>query len=327
MKLSIIIPVYKVEDYIVRCVESALHQNTDDYEIVIVNDGTPDRSIEVLNEKISDSRIRIINQNNQGLSAARNTGIVNARGEYLWFVDSDDWIEKDCISKIIKRINETSADVVYIMADEIIGDKVFIRGQFTDIGVISGKVFLEKFRKYYCAPLYIVRRSLLNKNNIKFYLNVFHEDNDYTPRMLYYTDKITSIKGYFYHIFRHEGSITMTPNPKRLFDLLKIAEHYKELMLTIPLTDRYLFCNVIGSSINQAMFECNNYSKDIQRKINDIITKGKYARYLCKSNILKYRIEGILFFIFPNNCLNLYNFLQLFNRNKGGQKTIRIAIE
>ena len=85
MKLSIIIPVYQVEKYVKKCVSSLLIPNRNDYELIIINDGTKDRSIEIVEQSFSDSRIRIIHQKNAGLSAARNRGIRAAKGLYFWF--------------------------------------------------------------------------------------------------------------------------------------------------------------------------------------------------------------------------------------------------
>ena len=102
MKLSIIVPVYNVEKYIIKCIDSLLLNNTNDYEIIVVNDGTKDRSIELVKNKFCDSKIRIVEQENQGLSAARNTGVAEAMGDYIWFVDSDDTVDEDSRRGVLK---------------------------------------------------------------------------------------------------------------------------------------------------------------------------------------------------------------------------------
>ena len=103
--LSIIVPVYNVEPYIKKCIASLLVPNCDEYEIIVVNDGTKDNSINIIRKNFDDSRIRIIEQDNAGLSAARNRGIREACGEYIWCFDSDDWAEPDAISQIISELN------------------------------------------------------------------------------------------------------------------------------------------------------------------------------------------------------------------------------
>ena len=112
MKLSIIVPVYNVEKYIVKCISSLLDQQTNDYEIIIVNDGTKDKSIDLIKKTFNDSKIAIIEQENQGLSAARNTGVRHSKGEYIWFVDSDDWIAKGGIDELIP-ILDGHTELVY----------------------------------------------------------------------------------------------------------------------------------------------------------------------------------------------------------------------
>lgn len=113
-KLSIIIPVYNVEKYVGRCLESCLDQDLpkDEYEIIVVNDGTQDNSVQVIEKYIKpENNVTLIHRENGGLSAARNTGLKHAQGEYVWFVDSDDWIEKDSLSKLIQYIKKYDLDV------------------------------------------------------------------------------------------------------------------------------------------------------------------------------------------------------------------------
>ena len=107
--ISIIVPVYNVEAYLPQCLDSLIHQTYKDIEIVCVNDGSKDRSLEILKEYANkDERIKIINQENQGLSGARNSGIKEASGEWVMFVDSDDWIDKDCCYVAASTLKETT---------------------------------------------------------------------------------------------------------------------------------------------------------------------------------------------------------------------------
>ena len=106
MKLSVIIPVYKVEKYINQCLQSFRLNNFDSerYEIIIVNDGTPDKSMDIVDEYINILPIKIVNQDNMGLSKARNKGLSIATGDYIWFVDSDDWITPNALITVFKEI-------------------------------------------------------------------------------------------------------------------------------------------------------------------------------------------------------------------------------
>ena len=110
IKISVIIPVYNVEKYIGQCLDSIVNQTYKNLEIIIVNDGTKDNSMRVVEKYLSDKRIKIINKENGGLSSARNKGMEEVTGEYISFVDSDDWIELDTYERLIKNL--TNEDVI-----------------------------------------------------------------------------------------------------------------------------------------------------------------------------------------------------------------------
>lgn len=330
MKLSIIIPAYNAEHFIEKCVHSCVNQNIDfnDYELVAVNDGSKDNTLLVLESlKQRVKNLKVISQENGGLSAARNAGIENSIGEYIWFVDSDDWIEDNCLSLILNKIEETNVDVLSIFADEVENGKISRFGKFTPIGVVSGKKYLEKYKKYNCVQFYIFRRSFLDDNGIRFVVGLYHEDNEFTPRTLYQARTVTNIEGYFYHLQRHSGSITTTPNAKKLYDLIKIAYNYRTYLKNIPLKNAFLYNDVIGNNINQAMFECYNYDSSVRMEVNRRISDGMFALNLIRSSKLKYKIEGLLFTLFPKKCLKIYFLMQLFNRDKGGQKKSKVLVE
>ena len=114
MKLSIIIPVYNVEKYLDRCVESVLAQSFRDFEVLLIDDGSPDNSGRMCDEwALKDSRIKVIHQKNTGLSGARNTGLRNAQGEYVTFVDSDDLIAENMMATLIERVEKDDLDAVW----------------------------------------------------------------------------------------------------------------------------------------------------------------------------------------------------------------------
>ena len=112
IKISVIIPVYNVEKYIRECVESVLNQTLKDIEIIAVNDGSRDNSIKIIEEYLSDARLRIINKENGGASFARNIGMKAARGEYIYFIDSDDFIEEDVLEILYRNSESEKMDIV-----------------------------------------------------------------------------------------------------------------------------------------------------------------------------------------------------------------------
>ncbi len=110
--ISVIVPVYKVEPYLRQCLDSILNQTCRDLEVLLIDDGSPDRSGEICDEYgRKDDRVRVFHTENRGLSAARNLGLKEARGEYIGFVDSDDWIEPDMYEVLLRRVEETGADI------------------------------------------------------------------------------------------------------------------------------------------------------------------------------------------------------------------------
>lgn len=111
MKLSIIIPVYNVEKYLPKCLDSILNQSFKDFEIICINDGSSDNSLKIL-EEYKDKRIIIINKENAGSGVARNAGLEIAKGEYIFFVDGDDWLEEDALEKIINQAEHLNTDVL-----------------------------------------------------------------------------------------------------------------------------------------------------------------------------------------------------------------------
>ena len=114
VSFSFVIPVFNVENYILQCVESIINQNYNNFEVILVDDGSTDSSGAICDEiKLRDERISVIHQQNQGLSGARNSGLAVAKNEYIIFLDSDDyWISNDALGIIAKNINETSSDLV-----------------------------------------------------------------------------------------------------------------------------------------------------------------------------------------------------------------------
>ena len=134
-KLSLVVPIYGVEKYIAKFAESALNQTYENMQFVFVNDGTKDRSMEILNEiidtKYSHHRphIVIVNKENEGLPAARKTGLEYAEGEYILFADSDDWLELDAVEKVMVKADETGADIIYFDLIKEYGHRISYKGE------------------------------------------------------------------------------------------------------------------------------------------------------------------------------------------------------
>lgn len=124
IKFSIIVPIYKVEEFLPKCIESILNQSYSNFELLLVDDGSPDSCPQICDEyEKKDSRIRTIHKKNGGLVSARNVGIANSRGNYICYVDGDDWIDKNLLKKVNKAINETDPDIVVFNLEKIYKDR------------------------------------------------------------------------------------------------------------------------------------------------------------------------------------------------------------
>ncbi len=309
MKLSIIVPVYNVEDYIERCIKSLLCQDIDDYEIIVVNDGTPDKSIEVINEKFNDPKIRIVNRENGGLSAARNTGIDNAKGEYVWFVDSDDFIEENCLLYIISCIEGKD---ILVLTNGILEKNN--KRSTTYLGTYNMKAQNTHDLLYNyiaCAPYFIYKKSLLVDNNLRFKLGVLHEDMEFTPRVLFKANSFSFFEKPLYHQTVREGSITHTFNVKRATDVLENAKSLFNFYLdnkNEPEVDKVLIgackCIIYGViySIHMNNVERLAYIKGIRedRVLNSVLKLSPLKKYNHQRLIIKFS---------PSLYLKLFDFL------------------
>ena len=175
MKLSFIIPVYNIENYLFECLDSILTQNFQDFEIICVNDGSTDNSLEVLKKYQSD-KVIIIDKENEGSGVARNVGIEKAKGDYIWFVDGDDWIEKDCLDNLIQKADELNTDILIFGGQSCYKNKKKSGGYSADKlpKKYLNKIFssddikkdIFKFPSTAWTKLY--KREFLINNNIKF---------------------------------------------------------------------------------------------------------------------------------------------------------------
>lgn len=316
MKLSIVIPMYNVEKYIGKCIESCLEQDVDNnsYEILCVNDGSPDESAELARGFARQhTNIRVIDRPNGGLSAARNTGIDHAQGEYLFFVDSDDWIKENCLGAIIKQLNEEQPDVLAICAANMYGDDAQRRFTYQGLNPTSGPEAL-KHVACACAPFMIVRKNHLNENGIRFWEGIYHEDSEYMPRMLYAAKKVSYTDEVIYYVYQNPNSITRTINFKKVVDVLTIVSPhlYEFCNNNIDVAYKYLFYDKICSGVNTVLSRNTPLSASDKMKADELFYANKYLIKAFKgSSYLRFRVEGIILGLFPKHLVEVYNFMNI----------------
>lgn len=214
--VSIVVPIFNLESYLTRCIESIINQTYKNIEIILVNDGSIDNSISIINEFAEkDKRIIVIDKGNEGVSVARNTGIERATGKYIMFVDGDDWIDRDMVEKLVNKAEETNSDFVgggFVFEDIDINKKRFSPAGFYPV-IFEGK---EVFKNYLCGRYIwssvwggIYLKETINKNNVRFVPEIkYAEDVFFTINFMAFAKKVVICEDHFYHVLVRSSSVT-----------------------------------------------------------------------------------------------------------------------
>ncbi len=203
-KISVIVPVYGVEKYIKKCIDSIINQTFKDFELIVVNDGTLDKSIDIINDSFKDSRIKIFNKKNGGLASARNYGIEKATSKYLFFVDSDDYIDSDCLEEMYDKVISDNSDLV--ICDYY---KAYEDGKTEIMKTIphydkSNKVSVISMPGAVCK---LIKTEIFKKNKLTFLENHYFEDNAIMPYVCALASNFSYIEKPFYYYLQRTGSI------------------------------------------------------------------------------------------------------------------------
>ena len=209
-KVSIIVPFFNTEKYIERCLNSLINQTLSDVEIVLINDGSTDNSIQIAKSfEKKDSRIKIIEQENKKQGAARNAGMKVATGEYIGFVDSDDWVDLDYYEKLYSAAKKYDADIALATNVRIGNGKTKYRLNINKedfIITLQEKFDIQNQPQNPCPTNKIYRKTILEKNNILWPEGVYCEDKLFTIQAVYYANGIVTVPSVFYYYFRNPHS-------------------------------------------------------------------------------------------------------------------------
>lgn len=231
MKLSLIIPVYNVEKYLWRCLNSCFLQTVEVsmFEVIIVNDGSPDNCDLIIKSFMErNHNIKYIQQENRGLSAARNVGLSLAEGDFVWFIDSDDWIVEDAISQIFPLLNAT-VDLIALNT-LIIYENTGIENEVKrsiDISEFTGKYLYNKslVYPYTGAQFYVINKSFLIDNNIHFAEGIIYEDLLFFPILMSKAQNCRIIAPPIYNYSVRNNSITTSKSSKtKCMDMLFVSD-------------------------------------------------------------------------------------------------------
>lgn len=238
MLFSIIIPVYNVEKYLRNCLDSVLGQSITDWEAVCVNDGSTDGSAAILTEYASkDSRIVMVTQANGGLPAARNMALEAACGDYILFLDSDDWLEPDALKVLSEHLH--GEDLLCFSGRRYFEDS----GQYEEADRLLPETFQSGWEYYsryalcqrnfafVCVVLRCYKRAYLQHHGIRFKTGIFHEDNLFTPLACYYAGKTGIIPDVLYNYRVRRSSIMTSRSLKHRKDLIGIANELSGFLI------------------------------------------------------------------------------------------------
>ncbi len=271
-KISVIIPVYNAEKYLPRCLESVLNQTLPDIEVICINDCSPDNCLSILKEYAQrDSRIKLIDfKENRGAAAARNIGIDEAQGEYIGFVDSDDFVDLDFYEKLYNRAIETDADAVK-------GTFLCYNNDKEESSLIlehdlNEKIKVNKAYFYFTFTTAIYRRIFIKKNGIKFPEGLVHfEDPCFTVKAALFYNKVEIVENINYYYTDNKHSISReNKNIELVKSLIKGANNIMNILNQYN-ADRTHYLIVFGFVFSQILEWCH-YGED--KEMKSLAAKG-----------------------------------------------------
>ena len=322
-KLSIIVPVYNVESWLNKCIDSLLDETYEDIEILLIDDGSTDKSGEICDKyALKNKKIKVFHNKNQGLSYSSNFGIENATGKYVMFVDSDDYIsDKKIVEKFINILNDEKSDFIYTSycrfndgKDDEITEILSIDIEKNEIKNKSGidilALLIEKNNYHHAAYLKICNRKFLIDNNLFFKEGIYHEDAEWSPKLFYYSKKISIYSEPYYMRRMRENSIITTTNEKsivkKINDRLTVAYDLIKFFNTLPEgnTKKIIINDLIRMYWGDLMLITNLKSEE---NINNCCDVVKETRRILKSGEeRKYKLGNTLM-----NVLGIRSFIKL----------------
>ena len=301
IKVSVIVPVYNNCEYIGNTLDSIINQDFDDFEIIVVDDGSTDDSLEIVRGKLSSSAVsyEIIHQDNAGVSQARNCGINKSRGDYLVFVDADDFIARNHLSELYN--GETDFSLIQLVKKD--GDNLSVPYSFPE-SLISCNDFIKmelnmEIPFNFCQLIY--KASIIKENNIKFTPNlIYGEDTEFALKALSFGDKISISNEVTYYYIQHGQSAIRTSEFRR-FEIVDIFENLAKYYQTQGKDD--LANLIITSRIPKAIFGNMNYFFYNDYDFDEVISKMRQLDLFTKLSKFegnsKFKFKIKLFLLSP----------------------------
>lgn len=299
VKVSVIVPVYNAEKTIEKCLNSLIKQTLDDYEIIVINDGSTDNTKNILDNFKDNEKIKIVNKNNEGIGKTRNKGITLALGEYITFVDSDDYVDEKMLESYYVFAKKNDLDLVTSTYNKVIRGKVipFPSVKFKIGNVKTSPQIINSIEYGPCAKLY--RREMLIKNNILFIENKKYEDMPFVCKALLKSKLVGYLKESYYYYVINNNSETTTMD-ERVFDMLDILkiimnDYKKEFYLK-----KEIDFLIIDKTTNYMLQQRKQKNKKLRRKfinsgykfLDDNIKNWKNNKYYKETSLFKRFIKN-----------------------------------
>lgn len=307
VKISIIVPIYNVEKELERCVQSIIGQTYDNIEILLVDDESPDNCPAICDEFAKkDERVHVIHKINGGLSDARNAGLMESTGDYILYVDSDDYIDLDTCERFVEVL-KLSDTIDIIVGGAIVhkkdSSKLMVHDSIQSGKIYSANTFVKKaiasLEWHAPAWLNLYRRKFLIDNNLLYKKGIYFEDVEMLPRVFLKAEKIACMEGTFYHYVIRENSIMTTKNDqKKKADVIYIHNEWKKLIDEEK--DKSLQKMLYGMLLKLYLYECRKY------KISGWQISGMNILFAVQYGLnIKEKVKGVVFGLFPKLYLKL----------------------
>lgn len=292
---SVIIPIYNVENYVEECINSVINQDYENIEILLINDGSKDKSQLICEKKVKeDSRIRLINKQNGGLSSARNAGLDNANGDYILFLDGDDyWDDKEALSKINRNLQNSKADIVTFGLKKMFEDTgeieetkyIFNRENVDFDSKKNTLLYLVKNNLYISSACNkAVKKSIIDKYNLRFEDKAFSEDIEWSAKLLLYSNVIDVIESPFYIYRQRNHSITHTLKLINIEYLVKHIETCIDLCKNENIDYKNEYMGYVAYQYITLLVSLNSVEEKIP---SEMMKRIKDYSYLLKYDLIK----------------------------------------
>lgn len=278
MKLSVIVPVYNSERYLQKCLDSLVAQTIDDYEIILINDGSKDGSLSIIESYVNQypGLIRALTVENGGQGRARNIGIEMARGDCLGFADSDDWVDREMFQKLYSALKTTGSDIAVCDAVQCFdsgGEKYLPMSEFDEPMSMTTAVWNKLFRK-----------SAVE--NLRFPEGLWYEDAEYVIRAVLGCKDIARVNEGLYFYRCGQESTMNNKNARKNLDIISIMENLKAYMLPRGYKDEFehvLICHLLLDTINRVNVQRGEDSEEVIRTLREYARENIPALSACES--------------------------------------------